>query len=549
MKTKMHPMHSSQGRWRGADYVLLLLLSLCLLPSFAYAQGIEQVRGVVYRDDNRNKQRDEGEPGIARVMVSNGRDIVRTDAQGRYQIPLAAADDSMVFVIKPRDYALPVDSEFIPRFWYQHDPDGSPSRRYAGAPASGPVPDTVNFGLIAQQEPERFTVAMLADPQVTDEDEVDYYRRSVINSLQAHKDDIALGFSLGDIVNDNLDLYPNIIRETAAVQVPWFNVFGNHDMNLDATDDLGSDDTFESFFGPTTYALQYGPVHFIYFDDVVHWLDAQGDDRYHGGLRDDQLVFIANYLNAIQKHEMVVLLMHIPLVDREMGSAIGDEDLQRLMNLLSPFKNSVSISGHVHMQQHFYLDQRNGWQGEQAHYHFNLGAASGSWWSGQLDADGIPLTTMRDGTPNGYALIEFSARDYRINYHAARSNEKLRIMGPGPVVKDSFPLSDVYVNVFNGEPNDAVEYQVDGGRWQPMQRREEKDPFVLQQNLTRLFGLNQANNHRLSHALPSTHLWKANVGTDYLPGSHQLRIRHTDRYGRVSEQSAQFDVIELEPVH
>ena len=158
--------------------VAFSLLALAIAPCFsesAYAAA-EIASGIVYGDINNNGLQDVDESGIPDVLVSNGRDIVATDSAGRYQIPLAHADDSMIFVLKPRDYQLPVDSEYLPQFWYQHDPDGTPSRRYAGSPATGALPESINFALIPSTESNQFSVAMMADPQVKDEDEVGYYR-------------------------------------------------------------------------------------------------------------------------------------------------------------------------------------------------------------------------------------------------------------------------------------------------------------------------------------------------------------------------------------
>jgi len=41
---------------------------------------------------------------------------------------------------------------------------------------------------------------------------------------------------------------------------------------------------------------------------------------------------------------------------------------------------------------------------------------------------------MRDGTPNGYATIEFNGNDYKIRWHVARGSEseRMRIEVPEP---------------------------------------------------------------------------------------------------------------------
>ncbi|MEL7140357.1 MAG: metallophosphoesterase N-terminal domain-containing protein, partial [Pseudomonadota bacterium] len=64
--------------------------------------GGDEVRGTVFEDLNRNSKLDAGEPGIAGVLVSNGREVVVTAADGAYALP--AYDDMNVFVTKPAGY-------------------------------------------------------------------------------------------------------------------------------------------------------------------------------------------------------------------------------------------------------------------------------------------------------------------------------------------------------------------------------------------------------------------------------------------------------------
>src|SRR3546814_6230402 len=55
--------------------------------------------GTVFEDGNGNGVRDAGEAGIGGVAVSDGRQVVRTDAQGRYALPMLAGQT--IFVIQP----------------------------------------------------------------------------------------------------------------------------------------------------------------------------------------------------------------------------------------------------------------------------------------------------------------------------------------------------------------------------------------------------------------------------------------------------------------
>src|SRR5690554_4169102 len=109
----------------------MLLMSCFVLALYAPPEAAAQTllaRGHVFDDQNRNGVRDANEPGIPRVAVSNGEAVVLTDADGYYELPISA--DSIVFVIKPRDWMTPVNAEQLPQFHYIHKPAGSPELTY-----------------------------------------------------------------------------------------------------------------------------------------------------------------------------------------------------------------------------------------------------------------------------------------------------------------------------------------------------------------------------------------------------------------------------------
>src|SRR5262245_4372026 len=120
----------------------------------AQAQG-GTVSGVVFEDRSGAGRRQASDPGIAGAMVSNGREVVKTDASGRYTLPLE--DESIIFVIKPTGYALPLEpATNLPRFYHVHQPKGTPAElnlRYRGIEPTGPLPQSVDFALRKSEEP------------------------------------------------------------------------------------------------------------------------------------------------------------------------------------------------------------------------------------------------------------------------------------------------------------------------------------------------------------------------------------------------------------
>ena len=228
----------------------------------------ELARGFVFDDKNGNGKRDSDEPGIQDIRVSNGASIVKTDEAGQYEIPVD--DDSIIFVIKPRDWATPLNQNHLPQFYYIHKPNGSPKNfRFAGVAPTGPLPKSIDFPLLRRVEPDKFRAIMFGDPQPKNVAEVEYMSHDVIEQIiseQAHG--AAFGVTLGDIVFDDLSVMEPHNQSVALIGIPWYNVIGNHDLNLEAETDDQSDETFERIYGPAYYSFDYGPTHFMVLDDV-----------------------------------------------------------------------------------------------------------------------------------------------------------------------------------------------------------------------------------------------------------------------------------------
>src|SRR5690606_28961113 len=94
----------------------LAIAAACVLAQSVQAQ--ELAKGKVYLDINKNGKLDKNEKGLAGVSVSNGREVVITDQDGRYKLPVGA--DNIIFVIKPSGYNLSLDTDNHPKFYYIH---------------------------------------------------------------------------------------------------------------------------------------------------------------------------------------------------------------------------------------------------------------------------------------------------------------------------------------------------------------------------------------------------------------------------------------------
>ena len=221
---------------------LRLSAALGLVLAALSAGAATPVSGTVFEDRNANGRHDPGEPGLAGVAVSDGTAVALSDADGHYQ--LAAADGALIFVIKPRGWHPPVNPQQLPQFYRRREP--------AAAAA-------VDFPLVAGAEPDQFRALVFTDPQPASAKEVGYLEHTLVDRLAGTKE-YAFGVTLGDVVYDRHDLFAPLNTVMSRIGIPWYNLNGNHDLDLDTHDDRGASASFEAVYGPSTYAFHYGRV-------------------------------------------------------------------------------------------------------------------------------------------------------------------------------------------------------------------------------------------------------------------------------------------------
>lgn len=532
---------------RVREGVCMLGLLFCAAGAAAAdapAQPGEVLGGVVYDDRDGDGRRDRGEPGVARVLISNGRALAETDAAGRYRI--AVAPGQTVFAIKPAGWRVPQNDLARPGAW-RHVPALSPPSLKYGGIASGPMPRSFDIGLRRAPPGDGWLeVRVFADPQVKSAADVDYYARDIVDSVLAERVSAngaqrrapELGLSLGDIVDDELSLYPALNAQTRRIGVPWLHVAGNHDLDFDVAHDEDSLLTFRNTFGPDTFAWEEDEAVFVGLDDVIY--RPGQSPAYIGGLREDQFAFLEAYLPRVPKQRLLVLAMHIPLFEYEGRDTFRDADRARLFALLRGFPNVLILSGHSHAQQHWMHDARTGWQGAAPLHEYNVGAACGAFWTGVKDASGIPDTTMSDGTPNGYASLGIG-RDgrYTLAWHAARDPQDAQIGLHAPKVlrRGAYPAYGVYANVYMARADTRVEFRINDGEWKPMRRTLAPDPRVVRENMLDADADALRGYDRSAEATPSPHLWRGALPTDLAPGAHRIEVRAFDAWrGEVRAQ-------------
>lgn len=398
------------------------------------------VAGHVFEDRDGDGTRGPDESGVPGVLVSNGREWVRTDENGHYRI--AVRPDMDLTIVQPSGWRVPTDRRLVPQFSYTHKPEGSPvSLRFGGLAATGPIPSAIDFPLMRRQSTDdAFSCAIIGDSQTYSNQQVSWFRDGVITDLAAaglDRDDCLL--YVGDVAGDDLGLLDRLLEISASLSLPQWLVHGNHDLDFDAGDDADSADSWRRIYGPNYYAFERGQALFVVLDNVIYPCRRQdgepardfcGDPdqpTYNGRVPETQMQWLKGLLEHTPEDRLIVLAHHIPLVSFvDNDSTKHQTDNAGALHELLKGRPSLSLSGHTHSIENHAPGQRfEGWQasvgiGALPFRHIVVGAASGAWFQGDYNIDGNPMALQRMGAPPGVLMLDFDGTDYRERYVGAR---------------------------------------------------------------------------------------------------------------------------------
>ncbi len=400
----------------------------------------ETISGVVFEDADRDSRFGAGEQGVAGVLVTNGRDVVRTDADGRYEI--AVRSDMDLTLVQPSGWRVPTDRRLVPQFAYTHKPGGTGyEMRYGGLPDTGPAPAEVNFPIIRSGAADAdFSCAVVGDSQTYSNQEVSWLRDGVVTDMLAAglgAGDCALW--VGDVVGDDLGLLDRVLEVGAMAGAPQWLVHGNHDFDFDARTDADSADSWRRIYGPNYYAFEMGEVLFVALDNVVypcgpedaaagHAFCAEGERAtYNGRVTETQLEWLEALVEETPPDRLIVLAHHIPFVSFvDAGSDKHQTDNLDRIHAMLEGRQALSLSGHTHtIENHAPGQIFDGWSentgtGPLPFRHIVAGAASGAWYQGDFNVDGNPMALQRMGAPNGYLHLDFDGAAYVERYVGQR---------------------------------------------------------------------------------------------------------------------------------
>ena len=306
------------------------ILSTAILTAIAISSiNAKEIKGTV-KDTEGN--------AVAGVVVSDGLNVVTTDAKGRFVMD-ADQDSRFVFVSTPAGY---ISSTLEGKTLFYKEIRNK----------------TKSYDFVLEKNPQDDTnhnVIVIADPQISE--------RSELADLSKQADDMAefvkgmdgdytFGICLGDIVGWDHSIYPEYNKIMAKTGIDYRYVIGNHDMTNWGRSYETSMKNYGDMYGPAWYSFNVGDGHYVMLNDNFY---VGRDYFYIGYLDERQLSWLEKDLSYVPKGSRVVVSLHIQTTndksDRDafQYGIIGDNLCNKpaLYAMLEPYKATI-LSGHSH---------------------------------------------------------------------------------------------------------------------------------------------------------------------------------------------------------
>ncbi|MBT1685894.1 calcineurin-like phosphoesterase C-terminal domain-containing protein [Dawidia soli] len=393
--------------------------------------------------------------GLAGVAMTDGINAVQTNARGEYTL-LSNKTTSYIYMSLPAGYAFPHEQS-VTRFYRAIDHRQK----------------TFTADFVLQALPgsdDKHAFVLWADPQIQSREDAQKLLTESAPDLKALVSSYTAGtlfhgIGCGDLVWDKFELFADYKQAIAQSGIPFFQVIGNHDMDLEARTDEGSSKTFESHFGPSYYSYNRGKIHYVVLDDVFF---VGVDKRYIGYLDERQLAWLEQDLQYVKPGATVVVSLHIPSNTGKRRRYQEDSDdmggvvlnRERLYALLKPYNVHI-LSGHTHVSET--------WEEKNIMEH-NHGAVCGAWWTGPI---------CGDGTPNGYGVYEVDGNDLTWYYKATGRPKEHQLRAYVPGRHREFH-DEVCINVWNWDKAWKIECFADGKSIGSPEQRTALDPWSVE---------------------------------------------------------------------
>ena len=427
---------------------------------------------------------------LAGVVISDGRNVTKTDKNGMYWLPSSYQEgDRTVWISIPSGYMVNTRNGWEPRFWHALD---TKKLQSGTVQRHDFVLRTVNqdrFRLVAFSDTH--IRGLRAAEGITDMDSV-IFRSKFIPKLQEQCiDGPVYAVCLGDMIQEyaidvngtGLPQYKKCLR---GVQIPVFHIPGNHDYYGKQTEDYSSDteglvpkEYYRTHLGPTYYSMNIGNNHFLMLDGTI-MLGSNGvsgtNNKYLSKISPRQLQWIASDLAAVEDKASTALIIccHQPFYMYQTGQERGVGSMEKanreaVMDLLSGFSKVTILSGHQH-----YTDNYSFTRGGTKVTQYVHNAVTGPFYRSKYCVDGSPCaltdydfigTDFRRTTLAYYDNCDFQVKFYTEGVTTSAGGKSCMLMNV-PAYEDGWSVHvteyGVQVKdvdrVFRTDPDYTAEY-------------------------------------------------------------------------------------------
>lgn len=480
-----------------------------------------------------------GGKGIADVVVSDGFEVVKTDADGVYQFK-SNKTHGYVFVSVPSGYEAPSEG-VMPKF-HQHFTKAKPEV------------ERIDFPLVEAVGQDNHTMLVFGDihlaNRTSDARQFTEFTTDVNEYLTANPGKKTYALTLGDMTWDlywvsnkySFDEYVRDINKIKGIQV--FNTIGNHDHEM-AKGVVGDFDTvikYKKTIAPTYYSFNIGKVHYIVLDDINCKNTGAGDSGsrvYDDFVVQEQLDWLKKDLSFVSTSTPLVITMHAPLYNDSQNGSLNNTSA--FEEIVKPYTTHV-WTGHTHKMYNVDKTSSN------KIFEHNAGAVCATWWWTGHWTSGLHLA--QDGAPGGYSVINVSGTDFKWKFKGTGRDadyqfrtydrNEIALTGDAYVAsgKDKAKFEEavgdwknvdkgnyVYINVWNYDPKWEISV-TENGTSLKVERVSAKDPLHLiaynGQSPTGGFGTSVTK-----------HLFRVQASS----ATSTLEIKVTDRFGNVYTES------------
>ena len=480
-----------------------------------------------------------GGEGLGDVVVSDGVDVVLTDANGEFSFK-SDKKNGYVFISVPSGYEAPLNG-VQPGFFKYLKKDAAHV-------------DSLSFRL-DRVDQSRYTMLFFGDMHLADRavfrdlEQFGEFASEVKESLSANEGR-TYALTLGDMAWDrfwitnryDLNSYLAEMNRYFSGRLPVFHTMGNHDNDPSLAGDFLAETTYKSILGPTYYSFNIGGVHYIVLDDILYL--TEGDRAFYKEISAEQEAWLRKDLEHVSKKTPLVLTMHSPLYD-DNGKTSLYNGFNTLITHLRGYK-STFITGHTHVN--YNVDNTSM---SVPVYESNSGAVCGAWW---VTASNSGIHLASDGAPGGYRIMDVNGTSFSWKYKGTgkSADEQFRTYDRNSLCLSAekwtpdatetgrqafleavgdYAVEDrtnsVLLNVWDYDPSWKIKVTENGKELEAVQLKDVKDPLYLVCYEAYEYE-HHYDNSVYYPASKTNHIFKVKASS----ATSTLQITVTDRFGR-----------------